>query len=72
MQHLKSNDFAGTNIGTCICIFLSGIDKPSLKTAVKIYESQDSYSTNFHTCALYHTSMVQKTPAKKRVHIAAA
>ncbi len=47
------------------------IDKPSLETAVQICESQDSYSINFHACALYLTTMVHKSPAAKQVNVAA-
>ncbi len=65
MENLK-----GIDAGTCLCYFLGGINKPSLKTAVRICESQASYSTDFHTCASYLTTLVQKTPAAKQVHIA--
>ncbi len=52
--------------------FLNMTDKSSLKIAVQIYESQFHYSNDFYACASYLTSMVQKTPVAKRVHIAAA
>ncbi len=72
MQNIKADGYAGVDSGTHVCFFLSGIDKPSLKTANQICESQASYNTNFHACASYLASMMNKTPTTKQVHIAAS
>ncbi len=45
--------------------FIWGRGKPSLKTAVQICKSQESYSTNFQACASYLTTIVKQTPAAK-------
>ncbi len=71
MQNLKADGYAGIYLGTQVRYFLAGIEEPSLKTAVQICESQDHYSVDFQACALYLTTMVQKTPAAKRVNVAA-
>ncbi len=51
MENLKNDGYADINPGTCMHYFLGGIDKPSLKTAVQICESQDLYSVCFQNCA---------------------
>ncbi len=71
MQNLKNGGYAGIDPGTCAHYFLGGIDKPSLKTAVQIYESQDHDSIDFQACASYLMTMVQRTMAAKQVNIAA-
>ncbi len=71
MENLKNDGYAGIDIGTCMFYSLGRIDKPSLKTAVQICKSQDSYSVNFHACASYLTMMVQKSTAAKQFNIAA-
>ena len=71
MQNLKAEGYAGIYFGTRVRYFLGGIEEPSLKTAVQICESQDHYSVDFQACASYLTTMVQKTPAAKRVTVAA-
>ncbi len=60
MQNLKNNIYSGINPGTCVHYFLGVIDKPSLKTAVQICESQDHYSVSFQNCVSYLTTMVQR------------
>ncbi len=71
MQNLKTDGYDEINFGTCVRYFLSRIEEPSLKTAVQICESQDSYSVNFQACASYLATMVQWTPATKRVNVTA-
>ncbi len=71
MQNLKNDGYAGIDPGTHVCYFLGEIDKPSLKTAVQICESQDRYSTDFQACTSYLATMVQRTPEAKRVNVAA-
>ncbi len=71
MENLKNDGYAGIDPSTCVPYFLGGIDKPSLKTAVSICESQDHYSVDFQACASYLTTMVQQTPAAKQVQVAA-
>ncbi len=72
MNNLNADGCVGIDMSTYLRYFLNRTDVSSLRTAVQICESQFSYSTIFHTCALYLTSMVNKPPATKRVHIAAA
>ncbi len=71
MENLKAEGYAGIDFGTRVRYFLGGIEEPSLRTAVQICESQDHYSVDFQGCASYLTTMVQKTPAAKRVTVAA-
>ena len=71
MQNLTADGYAGIDPGTRVRYFLGGIGEPSLKTAVQICKSQDQYSVDFQACASYLTTMVQTTPAVKRVTVAA-
>ncbi len=71
IQNLKANGYTGIDSSTSVCFFLSGIDKPSLKTPVQVCKSQASYSFDFHECASYLASMVQKTSVTEQVQIAA-
>ncbi len=69
IENLKTDGYAGINIGTRACNFL-GVEESSLKTAIQIYKSKASYSIDFHAFTYYLTSMVQKTPVAKKMHIA--
>ncbi len=72
MQNLKNNSYAGIDPGTHVQYFLGGTDKPSLKTAVQICDSQECYGVDFQACASYLATMVQRTLAAKRVNVATA
>ncbi len=37
MENLKTDGYAGIDIGTHMCYFFGGIDELSLKTAVQIF-----------------------------------
>ncbi len=71
IENIKNDCYAGIDPGTCMCFFLQGIDNPSLITAVQIFESQDHYSISFQNCALYLTTMVQRTLATKQANVTA-
>ncbi len=72
MENLKNDSYAGIDASTCVSYFLGGINETSIKTAVQICESQDSYSVNFLACTSYLTTMVHKTSYAKQLHVAAA
>ncbi len=71
MENLKNDGYAGIDAGTHASYFLGGIDEHSLKKAVQICDSQDSYGINYHTCSSYLLMMVQKSSATKQVNAAA-
>ncbi len=71
MQNLKNDGYARIDPGTHVHYFLGEIDKPSLKTAVQICDSQDQYSISFQNCALYLTTMVQCAPDTKQINVEA-
>ncbi len=52
MENIQNNGYAGIDAGTQMRYFLWGIDKPSLKTAVQICKSKDTYSIFTSTIAL--------------------
>ncbi len=70
IQNLQNNCYAGIDPGTCMRYFLGGIDKPALKTAVQIWESQDSYNVSFQNCTSYLTTIVHWTLIAKQVNVA--
>ncbi len=65
MQNLKNNGYSGIDTGTRVHYFLGGVDEPSLKSAVQIWESQDCFSVSVQSCLSYLMTMVQRTPAGK-------
>ncbi len=66
-ENFKNDSYAGVDAGSCVCYFLWCVDKPSLKTAVMICKSQDSYIVNFYACTSYLKTIVLNSAAVKQV-----